>query len=138
MLGRLKLGAGLGIIGDGAFAGCRAFYACNELRRISVPDSTYFHKESVVYSLYNNVGLKVNFVVKATDTRLMKFHSGAKFRLVISGNKGLKWKSSNPKVARISANGLVVTVSSGTTTLKTVLNDGTSYSCKLKVVKSAI
>lgn len=159
-----------------------AFYDCEALRRISVPDRTFFGKESVgyvynkkakgyvltdkltvecissgsfhpkkyeelwwtdisqsaVYSLYNNVGLKINFVVKATDTRLMKFHSGAKFRLVISGNTGLKWKSSNPKVARISANGSVATVSAGTTTLKTVLNDGTSYSCKLKVVKSAI
>lgn len=158
----------------------RAFYACNELRRISVPDSTYFRKESVgyvyskqaqghvlsdelvvncissgvfkpskydtiqyhsdisqaaVYSLYENVGLKANFVVKETDTELMKFHEGTKFRLVISGHKGLKWKSSNPKVARISANGSVATVSVGTTTLKTVLNDGTSYSCKLKVTK---
>lgn len=161
--------------------GDRAFYSCDKLRRISVPDNTYFGKESVgyvyskkargyvltdkltvkcsssgsfkpskydtilsvytsqaaVYSLYENVGLKANFVVKETDTRLMKFHKGTKFRLVISGNKGLKWKSSNPKVARISANGSVATISAGTTTLKTVLNDGTSYSCKLKVIKPA-
>lgn len=161
--------------------GDRAFYACEDMRSISVPDNTYFGKESVgyvyskkargyvltdkltvkcissgsfkpskydtilsvytsqaaVYSLYKNVGLKANFVVKATDTGLMKFHKGTKFRLVISGNKGLKWKSSNPKVARISANGSVATISPGTTTLKTVLNDGKSYSCKLKVIKAA-
>lgn len=219
-LSSVKLGAGIQVIGAGAFSGCmnlekmdisscgklykigkeafsdcerlksfsvnpaveeltigeRAFYGCSALRTVTVPDCTLFEKKSVgyvyskaaqgyvltdklkvkvissgfykpsryyttsqsaVYSLYQNVGLKACFIIKSSDTGEMKFNDKTSFRLFVSGNSGLKWKSSNPKVASISTGGTVKTLKGGTTVLTTTLNDGTKYSCKLKVLKVA-
>ena len=63
---------------------------------------------------------------------------GATYQLSVKGGDGaIVWKSANPKVATVSANGLVKGVKSGTTTISATRN-GITLNCKITVASPKI
>ncbi len=82
----------------------------------------------------NKLNLKSVYVMD-DDSWLSKLSCsvGTSTKLNVADKTVTKWKSSNPKVAKITKKGKLTTLSKGETEITMTLKDGTTYTRKLKV-----
>ncbi len=88
--------------------------------------------DPVEYANYNN--MKSVYILKPNAKKKLTSEIGTVTRLKIDGKKVVKWKSSNTKVAKITANGKFKAIAKGTATITATLKDGTTYTRKVKVL----
>ena len=91
-----------------------------------------------IIAKYKGKKYKCTVTVKSAKISYKKLtlREGQGFSLDVAKSSGkVKWTSSNPKVAKVNANGYIIPLSKGTTKIKATIY-GETYTCNLKVVDS--
>lgn len=86
---------------------------------------------AVYYANKNN--FKCNYLVKSTREKTIKFRAGAIVTIKVDNKSANEWKSSDPKIAKITSKGKLTILKRGSTTLTAKLKNGRRFKRVLKV-----
>ncbi|MCH5299476.1 MAG: leucine-rich repeat protein [Ruminococcus sp.] len=112
----------------------------NKNFKLNITSANKFYKSGtecyVPYKASTVYGISCNYLVKSKAHSEMRFQSGVSFKLKVDGKSATKWKSSDPKVVKVTSSGKVTALTKGTVTLSATLADGTKYSRQMRVLRN--
>lgn len=105
--------------------------------KLNITSSNSFEKyasnHAALGTAGKDYGIFCNYLTKSSEKKDIKLHCGLSFKIKIDGKYATKWKSTNPKVVKVTSSGKVTALKKGTVTLKATLADGSKYSRDMTV-----
>ena len=112
----------------------------NKNFKLNIISANKFYKtggeDNAPYTASTVYGISCNYLVKSKSDSEMRFQPGVSFKMNVDGKYATKWKSSDPKVVKVTSSGKVTALKKGTVILSATLADGTKYARQMTVLRN--